>query len=215
MTTLYWRDDGDSSMEPVTTSHPLPVRLTNTPAPALGSVPYSADFMWKLAMDGRTFVASDADQNDLVTGQTSFANTTPTFLLRVPAGTICVPLFLNLSQTGTVAGDFINVIIELDDADRWASSGTVETIFSGLKTPQTPRCEVRSGATASGGYGVRVWGATIAQDVSPAEGAVQGPYWRPEMPYLLEGPASLLIYTYAGTTGPTWLWSLGWGELDA
>ena len=216
MSLIYFRNQGETSHQEVSDDHPLPVTSVSSFQAFDGSV-YSSDIIWKLAADGRLFVASDADQNDMVTGQTSFANTTPTFLLRVPAGTIAVPIFLNLSQSGTVAGDFISVVIEADDVDRWASGGTAETVFTPRKAPNiiAQRCSLLSGATASSGYGVRIWGATIAQDVSPAEGAVQGPFWKPEMPYFLEGPASLLIYTYAGSTGPTWLWSIGWAEFDS
>lgn len=187
-----------------------------------GALSRPEDLLWRLAADGRLFVASDADQNDFVTGQTSFAATTPTFLLQVPSNVIAVPIFVNLSQTGSVAGGAVDVLIELDDADRYSSGGTAETMFNPNKfaggaltspTARTPACTLYSGATASAGYGVRVWGATVGQDVSPAEGAVPGPFWKAEMPYFLSGPAAFLIYTYAGTTGPTWAWSIGWAEL--
>lgn len=169
-----------------------------------------------LALEGRVFYASDADQNDLVTGQTSFAATTPSFLLRVPSGTTAIPLMVDLGQTGSVAGGAVDVIIEIDDADRYSSGGTAETILSArTDQPITPACSLYSGATASAGYGVRVIGRTIGQDVSPAEGAVNAFVWHPslEAPPLLVGPAALAIYTYAGTTGPTWFWTIKWAEL--
>lgn len=196
--------------------HPLPT-VDVTERPHFGGVHYSADQLWRMGDGGRLYIASDADQNDVVTaGQTSFAATTPTFLLRVPAGTVAVPMFLNLSQTGTVAGGAIDVIIEIDDVDRYSTGGTAETIFNPRKRWNlAPQCSLYSNATAKAGYGVRLWAATIGQDVSPAEGAIQGPFWRPEMPYFLEGPASLLVFTYAATTAPTWFWSVGWAEFDA
>lgn len=215
MSTIDFRNADETRHTEVNDGHPFPT-IDLTPQPRFGGSPYAGDLIWRFAQQGRLFVASDADQNDMVTGQTSFANTTPTFLLRVPANIVAVPLFLNLSQSGTVAGDFITIAIEMDDVDRYASSGTEETVFNPRKSATVvPRSKVYSSPTASAGYGVRIWGGTIGQDVSPAEGAVQGPFWRPEMPYFLEGPASLLVYTYAGTTGPTWLWSLGWAEFDS
>lgn len=214
MSTIYFRNQGETSHEEVSDLHALPT-VDKTERPSFANVPYAADYIWRLADLGRIYVASDADQNDTVTGQTSFAATTPSFMLRVPVNAVAIPMFLNLSQTGTVAGAAIDVIIELDDIDRYSSGGTAETTFSPRKTnPVTPRCSVYSTPTAAAGYGVRIWGTTIGQDVSPAEGAVQGPFWKPEMPYFLEGPASLLIYTYAGTTAPTWFWSFGWAEFD-
>ena len=173
-----------------------------------------SDLLTWLAAEGRIFYASDADQNDLVTGQTSFANTTPTFLLSVPSGTTAVPLGVRLFQTGTVAGGAVDVIMEIDDAARYSSGGTSETVLCARTTGgQTNLSTLYSGATASSGYGVRIFGATLGQDVSPAEGAVNEILWTPSAGLdFLVGPASFLVYTYAGTTGPTWWWSIKFAE---
>ena len=169
-----------------------------------------------LSSQGRIFTASDADQNDLVTGQTSFAATTPTFMLDIPSGTTVVPLLVSLGQTGTVAGDAISVIIEIDNADRYASSGTSETVFNNKTAGGvfTNAATLYSGATAESGYGVRVFGVTVAQDVAPAEGISNEVLWTPtSTPEFLVGPAAFLVYTYAGTTGPTWFWTIKWAEI--
>lgn len=180
----------------------------------LDSAATMADLLWKLGNSGRVFIASDAAQGDMVTGQTSFAATTPTFLLKVPAGKVVVPLFVNLAQSGTVAGGAVDVLIEIDKIERYSTSGTLEKSFNPRRSNNASKSKLYSGATALAGYGIRVWGATIGQDVSAAEGAVQGPYWKPEIPYFIEGPGALLVYTYAGVTGPTWLWSIGYAEFD-
>ena len=107
-----------------------------------------------LAGEGRTFYASDADQDDKLTGQTSFANTTPTLFLRVPVGTVAIPGLVALGQSGTVAGDAITVIIEIDNEDRLNTGGTSETRFNartgGAQLP-TAQCTVLSTATATAG----------------------------------------------------------------
>ena len=144
-----------------------------------------------------------------MTGQITLANTTPTFLLSVPAGVLAVPLFLNLVQTGTVAGGDIDVIIEIDNIDRFSTGGTIELLYNPSLTNRISGCTFRTGATALAGFGATCNRYDLAADVSPAEGAVQGPFWKPEVPYLLEGPASWLIYTNAATTGPTWWWNAG------
>lgn len=174
----------------------------------------NGDLIWRLAKEGRIWIASDADENDLVTGQTSFAATTPTFLLSIPTGTVCVPLEVNLSQTGGVAGGAVDVIVYVDNTDRYASGGTAELAFNPAvnQIARTAACTLRSGATAAAGVGARLWGATIGQDVSPAEGAVPNAGWRPSFPMLLHGPASLLVFTYAATTGPTFFWNISWAE---
>ena len=208
MATLEYLNEGGRPQR-VDEANGLPVRL-----PGSLSV-LSRDYLWKAVAEGRVFISADADQNDVVTGQTSFANTTPTFLLDVPAGTVAVPLFANISQAGTVAGDVVSVVIEMDKVKRHASGGTAEKIANARTTPAVnAKCVLYSTATAAAGYGINLWAAQIGQDVSPAEGAVQGPFWRPEIPYQLVGPATLLIYAYAGTTGPTIWWSIGWMEMS-
>ena len=197
--------------------NPLPVKPVDVvPEPNFRGVGFAADYLWRLAQEGRLFIASDADQNDAVTGQTSFANTTPTFLLQVPDKTVALPLFINLSQTGPVANAAFDVIIEIDNVERYSTGGTSEKVYNPRgSASRGNKCTLRSGATALAGYGIRAWGATIAADISPAEGAVQGPFWKPEIPYFLEGPAALLIYSYVATTAPTFLWSIGWAEWNS
>lgn len=182
---------------------PIPVRGGGTP---VGTI----DFLWKASYEGKVFIAGDADQNDTVTGQTSFANTTPTFCLDVPADINAIPLFVNLVQTGTVAGGDIELLIEIDRVKRF-SSGTAETVFNSAF--KTPKCGMYSTVTAVAGYGMNLLNLDLAPDVSPAEGAVQGPFWTPPYPVILKGPASLLIYATAGVTAPTLFWNIGWIEL--
>jgi len=130
----------------------------------------------------------------------------------VPAGAVALPLFLNLVQTGTVAGGDIDLIIEIDKVKRYSTGGTSEKIYSPMAVGIGPLSKFYTLPTAVAGYGVRLVGVDIAADVSPAEGAIQGPFWKPEMPYFLPGPASFLVFTNAGTTGPSWFWSFGWAE---
>lgn len=192
------------------------VFLSGTEQPIEVIIPGSQFDLTLLSSQGRVFYASDADQNDVVIGQTSFANTTPTFLLSVPANTTAIPMMMSLSQTGTVAGADIDVLMEFDDVDRWASGGTTETkLASRTDNPLGGGlCTLRTGATASSGYGLRVAGWHVAADVSPAEGVINEIFWTPTGALdFLVGPASWAIYTYAGTTGPTWLWTFKWAEL--
>ena len=128
----------------------------------LGKVPLTADISWRLAIEGRIFIASDADQNDYVTGQTSFANTTPTFILSNPASLVgqepvlCIPLYYQLSQAGTVAGGDINVDTEIVYPNAYASGGTSEKVLNarpGMVGRPANKCLLRSGATATAGYG--------------------------------------------------------------
>lgn len=177
----------------------------------------STDLIWKFIAEGKGYVAGDSTASATVTGQTSHATTTPTFMVRVQSGWTCIPLFVDLSQTGTVAGGDILLIIEIDNAERYSADGTEETRFN-LRTDKTNSTDsddiaVYSNPTATDAFGQRVFSADIAPDVSPAEGILPGPLWIPTVPHLLVGPASLNIYTSAGTTGPTWLWAIGYIQL--
>lgn len=172
---------------------------------------------WLMA-EGRGFYATDADQNDLVTGQTSFADTTPTFSLRVPSGTVAIPILISLGQTGSVAGGDVSVIMEIAKVDRYASSGTSELVRNSRTTGTvTNACSLYSTPTitATGAtlpFGYRAWGVTVGADVSPAEGISNELIWTPSGPDFMVGPASMNIFTYAGTTGPTWFWTVKWVE---
>ena len=178
------------------------------------------DIAWELALNGYLFIAGDADQNDRVTGQTSFANTTPTFLLHNPSdsGRVCIPANFHQGQTGTVAGGDINIEVEVVSGSAYASSGTAEKAVSGaigLSTAPTEECILYSGATATAGYGIVAHGGlTLAADVSPAEGVINLVELIPAVGLMLYPDSSLNIFTYAATTGPTWRWFAAWYEID-
>ncbi|HSE46006.1 MAG TPA: hypothetical protein VLA89_11835 [Gemmatimonadales bacterium] len=208
---------GDTPLD-VQFDNPLPVKMSGMPL--FSGVPLSADLSWRFAVQGKIFYCSDADFDDKVTGQTSADATTPTFLLRNPVTSkrICVPLLVNFAQTGTVAGGAIDIIGVLDRTDRYASGGTSEAVVNANTLRAGGNfCSLYSGATASAataGAHVRVDGVTVGQDVSPAEGAVQIYTWTPQSGIdLLYPGSSMLWYTYAGTTGPTWFWTFKWLEL--
>lgn len=180
---------------------------------------YTARYEIALALEGRVFMAGDADANDRVTGQTSFADTAPTFLLRVPSGTTALLLGMYLGQAGTVGGGAIDVNMAISSAsDPYASGGTAEAVFCArTDNPVGALCSLYSGPTITTALAtkqVRSW--ALGQDVSPAEGAVQEVIWTPDKqghPLALVGPCGLAVFTSAGTTGPTWYWSFSWAEI--
>lgn len=184
-----------------------------------GSI-FTCDWLEALGQEGRVFFGSDADQNDALTGQTSFANTTPTLLLNVPASAVAIPLYLKLVEVGTVAGALIDVINEIDNIAAYASGGTEETVLSSrTDAPIAKLCSLYSTPTATAGYGVNIDADRLAPDVDPASADAGGPFkyeWnRGARPIYLVGPASWKIFTFAGTTGPSWTWTICWAELPA
>lgn len=181
-------------------------------------IPLSADISWRLALEGRIYVAADADQNDRVTGQTSFAVTTPTFTLHNPAssGVLVLPFFYQLAQTGTVAGGDIGVDTEIIAPSSF-TSGTLERTrrlrigydngVSGNKAL------LYSTVTAASSYGIAVGHATLGPDISPAEGVINIYEWQAPVGCILDPDSSMNVFTYAATTGPTWGWHFVWAEL--
>ena len=161
-------------------------------------------------------MAADAgDQNDRVTGQTSFANTTPTFLLHNPksSGVLCMPSYYQIAQTGTVAGGDISVETEIVTPSAYASAGTAEKTKRLRTSKNTPaRCSLFSGATATAGYGDAIGHVTLGPDVSPAEGVINIYEWQAPVGLMLDPDSSLNIFTSAATTGPTWGWHFIWIE---
>ena len=184
---------------------------------------FAASYLDALAREGRIFVANDADENDRVTGATSFAATTPTFLLDVPNGTVAIPLYVKLVQAGTVAGDFITVHVSADNGSRYTSGGTAEDVNSSrTDNPTSPACTLYS----TGGSAIVAAAATtrltildhykMPEDVDLASADAAGNWqykWRPAYPIYVVGAGAFLVNTYAGTTGPTWEWTVAWAEI--
>lgn len=181
------------------------------------------DYVLNLLLQGRIFVASDADENDRVTGQTSFAATTPTLLLNVPSGTTAIPLLINLGQAGTVAGGDISVVLSYDSVNRYSSGGTSESIRA-LRTdqPVTPACTVYSNPTAAAATNARVLlslgevpAVAGAGTATRSDSYINLAAARDFIPPLLVGPAAFLVFSYAAATGPTWEWSVAWCEVPS
>ena len=176
----------------------------------------------ELVERGWVYDLSEAAFNTAPTGTITLANTTPLLLLALAAQAdpLCaIPLYLSLCQTGTVAGGAVTVIMEKDNANRLTSGGTDATVLNArmtkthsLPSGATMRSRTDSGITATNAYGIRMWGVTVGQDVSPAEGVPNELVWTPPAgPDYIEATADLgaswLIFADAGTTGPTLFWS--------
>lgn len=218
MAQIWFRNSDETGHDPVSDLHPLPVQAYGHPVVFRSKVPLTADFAWQLALDGCVFVAADGDQDDRVTGQTSFANTTPTFLLHNPANStaIALPFYYHLAQTGTVAGGDIRVETEIVHPSAYASGGTLERVRNlriGMASRPTNKCQLYSNPTATAGYGIAVGHVTLGPDVSPAEGAVNIYEWRAPVGMILDPNTSLNVFTYAATTAPTWGWHFVWAEM--
>ena len=214
---FFLKPEGSSEYAPVTLGNPIPV-LPQGPSIFSDKVALSADVAWRLALEGYVYIAADGDQNDRVTGQTSFANTTPTFLLHNPndSARLCIPFFYQLAQTGIVAGGDISVDTELVYPSAYATDGTAERIRNariGKAGAPVNKCLLYSGATATAGYGISVGHVTLAADVSGAEGIINIYEWQCPSGVMLDPNTSLNVFSSSSTPGPTWGWHFVWAEV--
>ena len=176
----------------------------------------------ELVERGWVYDLSEAAFDTVPTGSTTLADTAPLIIVDLAAQSdpMClVPLYLSLAQTGTVAAGAITVIMAKDNAARYTSGGTAATVLNARMTkthslPSGARAFSRTASpiVATDAYGIRMWGLTVGQDVSPAEGVPNELVWTPPAgPDYIEATADLgaswLVYANAGTTGPTLFWS--------
>ena len=115
-----------------------------------------------------------------------------------------------------MAGGMITVLATLSDKVRRSSSGTSHTPQSmRFDEPQTSGCSFYTGATAAtNDDDISLFSGLFAQDLDGAVGVSQV-HWSARdsyAPYLV-GPASLVVYTFAGTTQPSWFFTFKWAEV--
>jgi hypothetical protein len=178
------------------------------------------DWMQQLAMDGRVFCVSNTARETAIacgTASATFSDTDPAFLLDVPTGTTIMPLEITLNQGGTVAGGMITVLITLDDKIRYSSGGVAVTPQNfRYDEPRSSSCPFYTGGTdivaAANTDDVTLYGQFLVQDIDVLEGG--NVHWSAKnyIAPVLIGPASLVIYTYAASTQPSWWFSIKWAE---
>ena len=174
---------------------------------------------------GYVFNLSEVALATAVTGPTTFATTTPSFIVNNAAasGMTVIPLYFSFQQSGTVAGGAVTITMEVDNAARYSSGGTAVTAQNAWVNGGINNSALPSGVTAfsgSGGAitatnaaGVRIWSPLVGQDVSSAEGVTNELVWTPPTgaPELLTATsvlgASWLVHAVAAVTGVTFLWA--------
>lgn len=160
--------------------------------------------------NGLCFKATHQTPGTGVTGQTSFVATTPTFLIATNAASRgVVGLNFWLGQAGTVAGATIDIAVAIDNTYRYSSGGTAIVPLNSDMDQTTAAAAVfyfnptASAASANVRY---VWTFTAAASLG-AEATIDF-----EDGLGIGTTGSILIYTFAGTTGPTWRFGFEWLE---
>ena len=179
---------------------------------------------WKdeLAREGRMFNVSNlARQTAIAAGGLTYSETAPAFSVDIQAGNVAVPSRLLITQGGTVAGGPITWFIAYDTTTRFSSGTAVGPSYnlrtdqpspSGLTWYANPTLVTKTSstiATLAGGILVQ----TVTTNSSSAGTFIDFNTSNNVMPVLV-GPACLIIYTFAATTQPSWLFSFTWYEFS-
>lgn len=171
---------------------------------------------------GRRFMVTHQTQTTFVTGQTSYVVTTPTFLIYQAAATRCCTLSsMTLCQVSTVAGAIIHIAIGVCSANKYSSGGTAVTPMNALVDPNDTKYSGDAGFT----FRYNPTGAADGSDpdqvrllyhftLAPNSSAPIPFSFDTEDSVMIGRTGSILIYTWAGTTGPTWTFNFEVNEED-
>ena len=173
----------------------------------------------QMVFDGRVFMVSNATAGTATAmGGTGLVATTPALLIDAPANVALIPLEVRLTQGGTVGSGDINIMLVCDSVVRYSSGGTALTIRNmRLDNPNTSACTAYTGPTAAAATAERVLAYDLqAPDVTPVAATEHRQFiWRPDPAPVLYDGASLVLYTFAATTQPSWHFSITWAEIPS
>lgn len=183
------------------------------------------DWITQLVLDGRVFNASNAIlETAVLFGETARGtdNINPSILVDVPSGTTIIPLEIVISTSGTgTAGDF-DVQLCTDDGTRYSSGGAAVTPVNMHKSdPNTSNCSVYQGGTQVVASANTDDDTIFFKRYDSLEIATPGagtPFkWsvRDNVPPVLYGPASLLVYVIVGNVDASFFFSVKWAEIPS
>lgn len=151
---------------------------------------------------GHRYTVTHQTPSTDVTGQTSFAATTPTFLFYQSGADTSLALnSMQLSQSGTVAGADVFISLAIDTASRYSSGGTAvvpQVMHTAESTAANTTFTFNPTASAAGA-GTRyigTWAANADTGVMTSLDFRDG--------VIIGTTGSILVYTWAGTTAPSW-----------
>ena len=151
---------------------------------------------------GRRFSVAHQTPGSTIAGQTSFAATTPTFLIYQSAAAHRVVLSnFALCQDGTPAGGTIHIAVAIDSASRYSAGGTAITPqATAMPSALSAGFSFRTNPTATSPSAARI----LYEWTQPVWG---GSVFNPDLHdgILIGFTGSILIYTWAATTAPTWV----------
>lgn len=157
---------------------------------------------YESCVGGRRWAVAHQAPGTTITGQTSFSATTPTFLINQANSAHRLVLSnLALCQIGTPAGGTIHVAVAIDSTDRYSAGGTAITPqATAMPSGLLAGFSFRYNPTATSPSAVRY----LYEWTQPAWA---GSIFNPDMHdgVLVGFTGSILVYTWAATTAPTWI----------
>ena len=182
------------------------------------------DWYQQLVADGRVYVASNAAREtaEAIGTATTWSDTDPALLLDIPEGKTVIPLEILLNQGGTVAGGAITVLITLSDKIRYSSGGVLLAPKNmRFDASRTSGCSFYTGSTdivaAANSEDITLYATILDQDVATIPSGIGTRVHWTARQYLapeLIGPASLVIYAVAGTTQPSFFYTVKYAAFD-
>ena len=178
------------------------------------------DYFLQLAIDGKIFCSSDADGDDTISAISGWVVTTPQLLLRVPNGTVAIPMWVNAGHQGATAGATGQYVIMYDNVDRLNTGGVLEAVTPyRTDAPTAATCTVLSTPTAAAANAARVLHQEQYETDNGSTGNAKDTRleWTAQahIPPVRVGPAALLLWIDDVAATPAFSWSLGWAEFTS
>ena len=183
---------------------PLPI-LRN-----FGSIP-------SLVEEGKVFHVSNPTVGTEIVGQTSYVATATTFSFRNLGSKLMVPLWCHLVQADAVAGGRIIVHTQALETDQFTSGTALTAVNSNWRNRDANGVIAFHTATLPSfttGNARLVHTGEYFQTVTAANGDNRiNAFTRPGFVGVRPG-GGLHVYTWAGTTGPSWSFDIAWAEVE-
>jgi len=178
---------------------------------------------WHTAMslEGRVYNISHASPDTKMTGATAYDATHPGICVVAPAGTVMIPVFLNVTCED-MAGTDNHVTIVTDAGDLYSSGGTAVSAVTNLRTDAPNGSAVVSKYCSDSAITVTdpdTGETNLYTYVNAFADATTSPpvvvNWEPKCPPILVGPATFLVYTYGASTACEFGFSFQYIELPS
>lgn len=179
------------------------------------------DWYTAMAMEGRVFNTANASPDTKLTGTVNYTATVPDLCFVAPAGTTMIPVYLTI-HAEDMTGTDNHIVVVVDSGDLYTSGGTACAAPTNLRTDSPYSSAIAkyyNGDSAITAVDPGT-GETIVDYYFNAftDATTSPPFvyqWQPKCPPVLVGPATLLVYVYAASTGAEYGFSYQWVELPS